>query len=57
MNSYDYKNLPKFKKSDIKDILGTDGQWQRNDFVVQFPSTPLDYRIKVAKIYKATTNY
>lgn len=57
MNSYDYKNLPKFKKSDIKDILGTDGQWQRDDFVVQFPSTPLDYRIKVAKIYQAATNY
>jgi hypothetical protein len=53
MNSYDYKNLPQFKnRTGIKDILGNDGQWQRGDFVIQFPSTPLDYRLKVANIYK-----
>jgi hypothetical protein len=56
MNSYDYKNLPQFKNhKDIKDILGTDGQWQKGDFMVQFPSTPLEYRLKVAKIYQSMT--
>ena len=53
MNSYDYKNHPKLKgRSNFRDILGTDGQWQKGDFVVQWPSTDLDFRIKMAKIYK-----
>jgi len=54
MNSYDYKNLPAFKNhKDVKDILGTDGQWKKGDFMIQWPATPLDYRLKVAKIYNA----
>ena len=54
MNSYDYKNLPSFKNiKNIKDILGTDGQWQKEDFMIQWPATPLDYRIKVANIYNS----
>ena len=54
MNSYDYKNLPSFKNhTSVKDILGTDGQWKKGDFMIQWPATPLEYRLKVAKIYKA----
>jgi hypothetical protein len=50
MNSYDYSNLPLLKnRSEYKDILGTDGQWKEGDFLIQWPSTDLEYRIKVAK--------
>jgi len=50
MNSYDYTNLPRLKnRSDYKDILGTDGQWKEGDFLIQWPSTDLEYRVKVAK--------
>jgi len=50
MNSYDYSNLPILKnRPEYKDILGTDGQWQEGDFLIQWPSTDLDYRIKAAK--------
>ena len=50
MNSYDYSNLPKLKnRSDYKDILGTDGQWKEGDFLIQWPSTDLEYRVKVAR--------
>jgi hypothetical protein len=50
MNSYDYSSLPLLKnRSEYKDILGTDGQWKEGDFLIQWPSTDLDYRIKVAK--------
>lgn len=57
MNSYDYKNLPAFKNlKDIRDILGTDGQWQTGDFMVQWPATPLEYRIKIANIHYAIMN-
>ncbi len=53
MNSYDYKNHPKLKtRPNFNDIMGTDGQWQKGDFVVQWPSTDLDFRLKVAPIYK-----
>lgn len=50
MNSYDYTNHPKLKgRKEYNDILGTDGQWQKGDFVIQWPSTDLDFRIKAAK--------
>ena len=53
MNSYDYKNHPKLKtRPNFNDILGTDGQWQKGDFVVQWPSTDLAFRLKIAPIYK-----
>lgn len=49
-NSYDYTNLPRLKnRKNYNDILGTDGQWQEGDFLIQWPSTDLEYRIKVAK--------
>lgn len=51
MNSYDYKNLPQFKKP-LTDIFGNDGQWKKGDFMIQWPSNPLEYRLKVAPIYK-----
>lgn len=51
-NSYDYKNHPKLKnRPHFKDITGNDGQWERADFMIQWPSTDLDFRIKCAKIY------
>jgi len=50
MNSYDYTKHPKLKdRKEYKDILGTDGQWQKGDFVIQWPSTDLEFRIKAAK--------
>jgi hypothetical protein len=50
MNSYDYTNHPKLKgRKEYNDILGTDGQWQKGDFVIQWPSTDLEFRIKAAK--------
>ena len=50
MNSYDYKNLPRLKeRTNFNDILGTDGQWQEGDFMIQWPSTDLKFRIVAAK--------
>lgn len=50
MNSYDYANHPLLKnRKGYKDILGTDGQWQEGDFIIQWPSTDINYRLKVAK--------
>jgi hypothetical protein len=50
MNSYDYRNLPRLAgRKDYNDILGSDGQWQPGDFVIQWPSTDLEFRIKAAK--------
>jgi len=50
MNSYDYVNLPLLKnRKEYKDILGTDGQWQEGDFIIQWPGTDLNYRLKAAK--------
>jgi hypothetical protein len=50
MNSYDYKNSPLLqKRSDYNDILGTDGQWQEGDFLIQWAGTDLEYRLKAAK--------
>lgn len=50
MNSYDYANLPLLKdRKEYKDILGTDGQWQDGDFIIQWPGTDLNYRLKAAK--------
>jgi hypothetical protein len=55
MNSYDYKNLPLFGGDiDYKDIWGESGQWQEGDFVIQWPATDLEYRIKAAKELHAT---
>jgi hypothetical protein len=49
-NSYDYTKLPRLKdRKNYNDILGTDGQWQRGDFLIQWPSTDLEYRINAAK--------
>ena len=49
-NSYDYKNLPRLKnRQDYKDILGTDGQWQDGDFIIQWPGTDLEFRIREAE--------
>jgi len=56
MNSYDYKNLPQFKKP-LNDIFGNDGQWQKGDFIIQWPSNPIEYRLKVAPIYKELIVY
>ena len=50
MNSYDYKNSPLLKnRPNFNDILGTDGQWQKGDFLIQWPATDLEYRINAAK--------
>ena len=49
-NSYDYTKLPRLKdRKEYRDILGTDGQWQEGDFLIQWPSTDLEFRIKAAK--------
>ena len=48
-NSYDYKKLPKLQNRPSKDLLNTDGQWEPNDFIIQWPSTSLEYRIEEAK--------
>ena len=49
-NSYDYKKIPLLKdRPQYNDILGHDGQWKEGDFIIQWPSTDLDYRIKEAE--------
>jgi len=57
INSYDYTKLPLLKnRPNFNDILGTDGQWKKGDFLIQWPTTSLEYRIKAAKeLY--TSNY
>jgi hypothetical protein len=50
MNSYDYTNHPSLKnRAEYTDILGTDGQWQKGDFLVQWPATDLEFRVRAAK--------
>ena len=50
INSYDYTKLPLLKnRPNFNDILGTDGQWQKGDFLIQWPATDLEYRINAAK--------
>ena len=50
MNSYDYKSSPLLHmRPEYKDILGTDGQWQEGDFIIQWAGTDLDFRLKAAK--------
>lgn len=49
MNSYDYKNLPIVQNDSHNDIWGESGQWEEGDFIIQWPATSLDFRIKVAK--------
>ena len=49
-NSYDYKNLPSLKnRTNYNDIMGKNGQWEKGDFIVQWPSTDLEYRLKEAE--------
>jgi len=54
-NSYDYKNIPLLKgRPNYNDILGNNGEWQKGDFIVQWPSTDLEYRLKEAeKLYNS----
>jgi hypothetical protein len=49
MNSYDYKNLPIVQNDSPNDIWGESGQWEEGDFLIQWPATSLDFRIKAAK--------
>jgi len=50
MNSYDYKNSPLLQnRPNYQDIIGTDGQWQEGDFLIQWAGTDLEYRLKAAK--------
>ena len=49
MNSYDYKNLPIVQNDSPNDIWGESGQWEEGDFIIQWPATSLDFRIKAAK--------
>ncbi len=50
MNSYDYSDLPRLKnRPNYNDILGNNGQWEQGDFLIQWPSTDLEYRISKAK--------
>lgn len=53
-NSYDYKNLPRLKnRPNYNDLIGKNGQWEKGDFIVQWPSTDLEYRLKEAEnLYK-----
>ena len=54
-NSYDYNNIPLLKgRPNYNDILGLNGEWQKGDFIVQWPSTDLEYRLKEAeKLYNS----
>ena len=54
-NSYDYKELPLLKdRESYSDILGNNGQWKERDFMIQWPSTSLEYRVEAAeKLYKS----
>ena len=54
-NSYDYKNLPSLKnRTNYNDIMGKNGQWEKGDFIVQWPSTSLEYRLEEAeKLHKS----
>jgi hypothetical protein len=49
-NSYDYKELPLLKnRPNYNDILGNNGEWKEGDFMIQWPATSLEYRIKAAE--------
>ena len=48
INSYDYKNHSKLNEP-YNDILGNDGQWHKDDFVLHWPNTPLEERIQKVK--------
>ncbi len=54
-NSYDYKNIPLLKgRPNYNDILGNNGEWQEGDFIVQWPSMSLEYRLEEAeKLHKS----
>lgn len=49
INSYDYRIYNGFYPS--KDHLGTDGQWQPGDWVIQWPGAGLDARLQLAHRY------
>lgn len=48
MNSYQNDLYPWQSKYDL---LGNDGTWQEGDWLVQWPGTQLDLRLKLAKFY------
>jgi len=54
-NSYNYKELPLLKdRESYSDILGNNGQWKESDFMIQWPSTSLEYRVEAAEtLYKS----
>ena len=54
-NSYDYKELPLLKnRPNYNDILGNNGEWKEGDFMIQWPATSLEYRLKAAEtLYKS----
>jgi len=47
INSYDYKMYGR----DSIDLLGYDGQWQPEHFVIHWPGLPNEYRIQLAQQY------
>lgn len=49
MNSYDYNIYQGFFPP--YDYLGTDGNWQRGDWVIQWPGVPLETRLMLANHY------
>lgn len=49
INSYDYRIYGGYYPS--KDYLGTDGNWQQGDWVIQWPGVGLDVRLKLAEEY------
>jgi hypothetical protein len=63
MNSYDYWHYRGFggKYLEGVDAMGNDGKWQQGDFVIHWPATSLELRLKLAremepKIIKAFTS-
>ena len=48
INSYDYSIYGR----DSVDLLGYDGQWQQEHFVLHWPGLPNETRIKLAETYK-----
>lgn len=49
LNSYDYK----LYNVEGIDLLGHDGQWYPNDFVIHWPGLPNDTRVKLAQHYQS----
>ena len=51
INSYDYSIFPKYQGNWYPSIdhLGTDGNWQPGDWVIQWPGILLEHRVELAK--------